>query len=156
MTMPSGGQASSYSSRIPKPRRYLMCAPAYFKVRYSINPWMDPSRPMDANRAMEQWQKLLDCLLALGHKVDFIEPVPDLPDMVFSANGATVMAGRVLVARFHNRERAPEARAYMEWFHAHGYPDTRVAARINEGGGDHLITSRAILAGLGFRTEAAA
>ena len=71
-----------------------MCAPAYFKVRYSINPWMDPSRPADADRAMDQWQKLVGCLLALGHKVDFIEPVPDLPDMTMTMTASVIRAAQ--------------------------------------------------------------
>ena len=32
-------------------RRYLMCRPTYFAVDYAINPWMDPSVPVDAGPA---------------------------------------------------------------------------------------------------------
>ena len=39
-----------------------------------------------------------------------IEPVPGLPDMVFAANGATVVDGTVLGARFRYPQRAAEAR----------------------------------------------
>ena len=45
-----------------------------------------------------------------------IEPVPGLPDMVFAANGATVIGGKVLGARFRYPERAGEAGAYLDWF----------------------------------------
>jgi N-dimethylarginine dimethylaminohydrolase len=135
------------------PRHYLMCPPTYFEVRYSINPWMDPDRPVDRDRALAQWQWLVDAFLDRGHKVDLIDPVPGLPDMVFAANAATMVDGRVLVARFRNRERAPETPAYLEWFRTHGYGTARVATMVNEGEGDHRVTRDRILAGRGFRTE---
>ena len=76
-----------------------MCPPAEFDVTYSINPWMDPSQPVDPRLAYLQWQRIHDLHVELGHTVDLIEPLPGLPDMVFAANGATVHDGRVLVAR---------------------------------------------------------
>lgn len=138
------------------PRHYLLCPPTYFEVSYSINPWMDPDRPVDHDRAMAQWQWLMDTLLDLSHKVDLVDPVPGLPDMVFAANAATVVDGKVLVARFRNRERAPESPAYLEWFRTHGHPAAQPAALVNEGEGDHLVTRERILAGRGFRSEPAA
>jgi N-dimethylarginine dimethylaminohydrolase len=133
-----------------------MCPPTYFEVSYSINPWMDPDRPVDQARALAQWQWLVDAFLDLSHKVDLVDPVPGLPDMVFAANAAVVVDRRVLVARFRNRERRPETPAFLEWFRTHGYPEARVATRINEGEGDHLLTRDRILAARGFRTEPAA
>jgi N-dimethylarginine dimethylaminohydrolase len=147
---------ASVPDRRARPRHFLLCPPTYFDVSYSINPWMDPARPVDPTRAMAQWQWLTETLLDLGHKVDLVDPVPGLPDMVFAANAATIVDGRVLVARFRNRERAAEAPAYLEWFRTHGYPDARVATLTNEGEGDHLVTRRRILAGRGFRSDARA
>ena len=46
-------------------RRYLMCRPEHFTVNYSINPWMEPAKPTDTARAVEQWQKLYDLYLVL-------------------------------------------------------------------------------------------
>jgi N-dimethylarginine dimethylaminohydrolase len=130
-----------------------MCPPTYFEVCYSINPWMDPRRPVDAGRALAQWQELVDCYLDLGHKVELVDPVPGLPDMVFTANGATVVDGRALAARFRNRERTAEEPAFLAWLRGHGYRDVRQAAGVNEGEGDHLVTADRILAGSGFRTD---
>jgi len=79
-----------------------MCPPRYFAVNYAINPWMDPSRPVDAARAMTQWTALADTYRALGHTVEVIDPEPGLPDMVFAANASTVIDGAVLGARFRN------------------------------------------------------
>src|ERR1700685_4757268 len=102
-------------------RRYLMCPPDHFAVNYAINPWMRPEVPVDAVTAMRQWAVLRQTYLELGHDVRTIEPVPGLPDMVFAANGATVVDGTVLGARFRYPQRAAEGGAYLQWFRDQGY-----------------------------------
>jgi arginine dihydrolase len=139
--------------RTARASRYLMCRPSHFRVDYSINPWMDPSEPVDTRLAVRQWEGLRRLYLELGHTVELIDPHPGLPDMVFSANGATVIDGCVLVARFRHPERAAEGPAYLEWFRAHGYETVREAAFHSEGEGDYLAAGRWLLAGTGFRTD---
>ena len=73
-----------------------MCPPEHFAVTYAINPWMEPEKPTDTANAMWQWARLRQVYLDLGHDVRTIEPVAGLPDMVFAANGATVVGGKVL------------------------------------------------------------
>jgi N-dimethylarginine dimethylaminohydrolase len=73
--------------------------------------------------------------------------------MVFSANGATVVDGRVLLARFRHPQRAAEAAFYCEWFRSRGYADVRHAEFVNEGEGDYIVAGGRLLAGTGFRTE---
>jgi N-dimethylarginine dimethylaminohydrolase len=133
-----------------------MCRPEFFEVRYAINPWMDPSKPVDTALAVAQWERLLALYTEAGHTVDLIEPVPGLPDMVYAANGATVVDGRVLGARFRNPERAEEGPAYLRWFREHGFPRLRDPEHVNEGEGDFLATRSWILAGRGFRSTPAA
>jgi len=142
--------------RVPTGRRYLMCPPRYYTVEYSINPWMDPSKPVDTALAMLQWTQLRDTYRRLGHDVEEIEPQPGLPDMVFAANSGTVVDGRVLGARFRAPERAPEAEHYRRWFMGHGYRDVVMPSRVNEAEGDLVWTGRYLLAGMGFRTDPAA
>jgi N-dimethylarginine dimethylaminohydrolase len=137
-------------------RRYLMCPPEHFAVTYAINPWMRPDRPTDTAVAVRQWARLRQVYLDLGHDVRTIEPVAGLPDMVFAANGATVVGGTVLGVRFAHPERAGEAGAYLRWFREHGYPDVRAAGAVNEGEGDILFTGQVLLAGYGFRSDRAA
>jgi N-dimethylarginine dimethylaminohydrolase len=137
-------------------RSYLMCPPSYFAVTYAINPWMRPDQPADADRATRQWEQLRQTYLDLGHTVQIIDPVPGLPDMVFAANGATVVGGTVLGAKFRHPERAPEAGVYLDWFHAHGFTRIRTPRLVNEGEGDILFTGRVLMAGSGFRTDPAA
>ncbi len=141
-------------------RHYLMVRPTYFEVAYSINPWMDPTKPIDRELAIAQWEGLRDLLLHLGHRVSEVDPVPGLPDMVFVSNGATVLGGRALVARFLHGQRSAESAAYLEWFAAQGYHPVRQAQWVNEGEGDYLVApvgpSLGMLAGSGFRTDAKA
>ena len=136
-------------------RRYLMCEPRYFVVEYAINPWMDPSVPVDTELAVQQWRGLVDTYRQLGHDVSQIEPVDGLPDMVFAANGATVANNRVYGAKFLHAERAAEGPAYLNWFRAAGF-DTHDAQFVNEGEGDLLVAGSRLLAGTGFRTDPAA
>jgi N-dimethylarginine dimethylaminohydrolase len=130
-----------------------MCPPTFFDVTYSINPWMEPSKPVDADLAMAQWERLRDVYVELGHEVELIDAVEGLPDMVFSANGATVVDGLVLLAKFRYAERAGEVASYREWFGVRGYRKIQEPQLINEGEGDYLVTARRILAGTGFRTD---
>lgn len=136
-------------------RRYLMCRPTYFAVEYRINPWMDPSAPYDTDLAIRQWTRLRDVYRDLGHTVEEIEPLPGLPDMVFAANGATVVDGIVLGAQFRDPERADEAPAYRGWFEAAGF-EVHDPKHTNEGEGDLLAIGDMVLAGTGFRTAHAA
>lgn len=135
---------------------YLMCRPTHFDVTYAINPWMDPARGADTARALAQWEELRAVYTRLGHEVRLIDPEPGMPDMVFAANGATVVDGRVYGARFAHAERAAEGPAYEAWFRAHGYAEVLSARETNEGEGDLLTLDDVILAGTGFRTTAAA
>jgi arginine dihydrolase len=141
---------------VARPRHFLMCRPAHFEVRYAINPWMRPGEPVDRGRALAQWEALRQIYLDLGHRVDLIDPVPGLPDMVYAANGATVVSGTVLAARFRHHERAAEAGAYRAWFEAAGYPVVEPEF-VNEGEGDLLAVGDGadgvVLAGHGFRTD---
>jgi arginine dihydrolase len=151
--------------RAATPRSYLMCPPEHFAVSYAINPWMRPDEPADAGAAMAQWERLRQVYLDLGHSVSVIDPVPGLPDMVFAANGATVVDGTVLGVRFRHPERAAEARTYLDWFRMRGWPSVHVPEFVNEGEGDILVAGAVfpqptnpdrppvLIAGYGFRSD---
>ncbi len=137
------------------PRHYLMCEPTHFTVAYEINPWMHQDQSTDTGRAVGQWRRLRDVFVDLGHTIDLIDPIPGLPDMVYAANGATVVDGIVYSANFRYPQRRPEAPAYQKWFADHGYV-THTAKQVNEGEGDMLIAGTLVLGGTGFRSERAA
>lgn len=139
-----------------------MCPPDHFAVEYAINPWMDPSVPVDTGLAGKQWALLRDTLADLGHTVHVLGAEPGLPDMVFAANGAFSVDGRAYGARFRYPQRAGEAAAHRLFYTAaepHGWGFAE-PVHVNEGEGDFAYLPEAyggmILAGHGFRTEPAA
>ena len=125
-------------------------------MTYAINPWMDPSKPVDTALAIAQWETLRATYESLGHQVDLIRPVEGLPDMVYAANGGVVFDGKAIAASFTYAERQPEGAAYHAWFDEAGFRPTIQAGATNEGEGDFLVVGRLILAGTGFRTSVAA
>lgn len=136
--------------------RYLMCRPDHFEVVDTLNPWMDPSVPVDRALAIEQWEDLVATYERLGHAVDFVQPAPALPDMVFAANAGVSIAGRMMAAVMSSPERRPEEGHYRKYFETAGFEDVLIPNSVNEGEGDFLFTGEVLLAGTGFRTDEAA
>jgi N-dimethylarginine dimethylaminohydrolase len=107
---------------------------------------------------MRQWDSLVAAYRAYGHRVDLLSPLPGLPDMVFAANGATVVDGRVLLARFAESQRSAEAVEHAAWHCDRGAGAGAGAAAItvpiavNEAEGDFAVLAQRILAGYGFRS----
>ena len=138
-------------------RHYLMCPPTYFDVVYSINPWMDPSVRVNRPLAIRQWTGLVEAYRSTGHRVDLLDPLPSMPDMVFAANGATVVSGHTLLAKFANQQREAEVASHAEWHRRNGIlygaGNMPQPGAVNEAEGDFAILSRRILAGYGFRTS---
>jgi N-dimethylarginine dimethylaminohydrolase len=141
------------SDRIAVRRRFLMCRPSHFTVEYAINAWMTPGVSVDTALAVAQWERLRDTYTALGHTVEELAPVPGLPDMVFAANGAFVVDGVAIGARFAHPERAAEAPAHAAWLEANGFGPVVPTAHVHEGEGDLTVVGQWVLAGTGFRTE---
>jgi len=146
-------RTNPWHEKRPTRRRYLMCEPRYFDVRYTINPWMDPAVPVDADLALKQWRFLVETYRRLGHQIELIDPLSGNPDMVFAANGATVANGKVYGAKFRYEQRAAEGPAYLEWLRAAGFRQQHPTNFVNEGEGDFLVAGSRLLAGTGFRTD---
>lgn len=142
----------SGASRAPRTRQYVMCRPEHFAVEYAINPWMDPTVPVDRQTALLQWEVLHQTYLSLGHQVDLLPPLPGQPDMVFAANGAITVGNRTYGARFRYPERVAEAAAHAAFLRSLGL-DVVEPQHVNEGEGDFLALGSVILAGTGFRTS---
>jgi ornithine--oxo-acid transaminase len=136
-------------------REFVMVEPTYFDVSYAINPWMDPSRPVDTAEALKQWARLRDTYVDLGHRVEVIEAVPGLPDMVFTANGGFIIDGSALCSRFAFAQREPEAQVFAAWFEATGLA-VHELRHVNEGEGDFRLVGSRILAASPYRTARAA
>ena len=69
--------------------------------------WAAKSRYL-ADAADLQWQTLYDALVTHGANVEIIPVMPDLPDLVFTANAAVILDRKALLARFRHRERRPQ------------------------------------------------
>ena len=136
--------------------RYLMCPPTFFTVRYWINPWMEPDEPVDTDRAVRQWRRLRDQLVELGHDVAVMTPDPELPDLVFAANGGIAVGDKALVPRFRHPERQGESPVYAAALREFGITEVESARHVNEGEGDFLLTGPRFLAGTGQRSDPAA
>lgn len=129
-----------------------MCRPDYFAVSSRINPWMVPEHPADRDHAVAQWEGLRSTYLNLGVNVELIDPLPEMDDMVFAANGGFVLDGLAYGAKFKVAERAAEGPAYLERLAELGYEPITPHA-VNEGEGDLLCVGDVILGGYGFRTS---
>ena len=145
--------APAIPERVAHQRTVLMCRPEHFTVSYRINPWMHPEDPTDTSLAVRQWEELYKIYQDLGFVVELIDPIPGLPDMVYSANGGFTLDGIAYGAKFQYDERGPEGPAYMDWFRSHGF-EVAEPVSVNEGEGDFLLVGDRILAGTGFRSDA--
>jgi N-dimethylarginine dimethylaminohydrolase len=138
--------------------RLLMCAPEHFRVRYEINPWMNVQRQPAAASAQTQWQQLVAALDAHA-RIEFCEPAPNTPDMVFTANAGFVFDGRVVVSRFRYPQRQAEAPHFARWFREAGFEHVPWPEDVCfEGAGDCLADQRAerLWFGHGPRSDARA
>jgi N-dimethylarginine dimethylaminohydrolase len=122
-----------------------MCPPEFYGIEYEINPWMSVKRQADRAFARSQWEALHNFLTAeLGVKVELIEPVKGLPDMVFTANAGLAYNDKFISANFRNKERRGESEYYDAWFKKRGYRvQTLPAGEYFEGEGDLLFAGDA-------------
>ncbi len=136
--------------------RILMCPPDYFTVEYVINPWMAGNAgSMSVELARRQWDALRDKLAGYAEIVT-IDPQPDLPDMVFTANAGVVYGTKAVASHFMPHERRPEEAHFKKWFRENGFELLDLDEKIGfEGAGDCLIDRGGpwLWTGYGFRTE---
>jgi len=133
-----------------------MCPPKYFSVEYVINPWMAGNEGApDLELAHRQWEFLRS---ALSDSADIVlmEPQPDLPDLVFTANAGVVYGDKAIASHFMPHERRPEEPHLKAWFRDNGFELLELDDKIGfEGAGDCLLDrgGRWLWTGYGFRTE---
>ncbi len=140
---------------MPAPPRILMCPPDFYGIEYEINPWMNRQVGSDHAVAYRQWRRLHETLCELGVRVERLDPVPGLPDLVFTANAGVVYRDLFLSSRFRYGVRQGESPHFDRWFAAHGFhveelPDDMYF----EGAGDALFCGETLFAGYRFRSDA--
>ncbi|HEX8803624.1 MAG TPA: arginine deiminase-related protein [Acidimicrobiales bacterium] len=147
---------------LPWGRRFLMCPPEHFGVLYEINPWMNSEVAVSPDAAVAQWERLVDTLRAAGAEVVVMEPHPDVPDLVFTANAGVVSGGRFVPSHFRHPERQPETEIDATWFAGQGWRVERLSADVDhEGAGDALPFAggngrSVLLSGYRLRSDATA
>jgi N-dimethylarginine dimethylaminohydrolase len=136
--------------------KILMCPPDYFTIDYVINPWMaGHESSLDIDLARQQWQTLREAIEEAAEVV-IIDPQPDLPDMVFTANAGAVYGNKAVASHFMPHERRGEEPHFKKWFRDNGFELLDLDEKIGfEGAGDCLLDRRGawLWTGHGFRTE---
>ena len=131
----------------------MMCSPLYFDIEYEINPWMHTDNQVQKDLANQQWLQLNSIYGQLGWKVEHIDPIEHLPDMVFTANGALVINHKVALPTFRAPDRQPETAHFKQWFVERGYTEFLEPKYDFEGEGDALVWNDIIFAGYPWRTD---
>ncbi len=132
----------------------LMCPPDYYGIEYEINPWMSRSRQADRPLAHEQWRRLMETLTGLGAAVSLLDPVPGLPDLVFTANAAMIYRRRAILSHFRHQQRQGEEPLCERWLAEHGFAVERLPdGRYFEGAGDALFCGQTLVAGYRIRSD---
>ena len=132
----------------------LMCPPTYFDIEYEINPWMHTTDQPTGETAAQQWQKLHDIYAnQLGWRIELMEPVKGLPDMVFATDCCLMIDGRAMLSSFRYPQRQPETAYFEKRLRGLSYTDLKHADNFFEGGGDTLKFGDKIIAGYGFRSD---
>ncbi len=136
--------------------KILMCPPDYFTVDYVINPWMAGQvGDLDREKVKEQWRNLRDAIAEYADVVT-IDPQPELPDLVFTANAGVVLRDKAIASHFMPQERRAEEAHFKQWFRDNGYELHDLDEKIGfEGAGDCLFDRGGpwLWTGYGFRTE---
>jgi N-dimethylarginine dimethylaminohydrolase len=131
-----------------------MCPPDYFGIEYEINPWMNVRVGSDHDRSRRQWNALYQAVRDLGAVVDLIEPVPGLPDLVFTANAGLVYEHLFISSHFRFGVRQGEAAHFEGWAGRQGLEVVRLPEGFYfEGAGDALFCGETLFAGYRFRSD---
>ncbi len=104
--------------------------------------------------AREQWDALYTNLIDLGVAVELIEPVPGLPDLVFTANCGLVYENLFISSRFRYGVRQGEASIFERWARDRGFDVVVMPESYHfEGAGDALFCGETLIAGYRFRSD---
>ena len=132
----------------------LMSSPEYFKVEYSINPWMVAGATIDLDLAKNQWNNLKSTIEEAGAEVRVVPPAEAYPDLVFTANSGIINDKEVLIANFKYEERRGEEELYSNWFNENGYSVGRIPSEYKfEGRGDAFVHGKYLVGSYGIRSD---
>ena len=137
-----------------KAPRILMCPPDYYGIEYEINPWMSREVTSDPDESRRQWLGLHDTLRELGVTIERLDPVPGLPDLVFTANAGLVYRETFISSRFRYGVRQGETPHFERWAREQGFEVVALPpSSLFEGAGDALFCGETLYAGYRFRSD---
>ena len=131
--------------------RLLMCPPSNFAVTYDINPWMSQHVGLATPHAVRQWDRLVETLQCAGDvRIEYVDPQPGVPDLVFTANAALVSGRLAVLSSFRHPERRREQPYYRAALASAGFATTALHSAFFEGAGDALFDRRRPLLYMGY------
>lgn len=134
-----------------------MCPPDFYGIEYEINPWMSRQRGSDVHASRQQWIGLRDLLRALHAEIHLLEPIPGLPDLVFTANAGLVYRSTVFLSRFRHDARRGETAHDAAWLTQNGFDCAELPHGMDfEGAGDALFVGETLFGGYIIRSDARA
>ena len=109
-------------SLAPWYKTLMMCRPTFFDVRHHmLNAHMEMKTPVKKSLALQQWEDAYKTLRQNNIKVHLLEPHPELPDMVFTANAGIIHGNKAVVSSFGAVPRRPETKHHIPFFEAQGF-----------------------------------
>jgi N-dimethylarginine dimethylaminohydrolase len=131
-----------------------MCPPDHFTVDYAINAWTAPGTKVDAERALEQWERLYSVYVDAGAKVSVIEPEPGIPELVLAGDSIFLFGERAISSRFRHAERQPEVAPMARRFARRGYRLEQLPEGLHfEGNAEAIHWNGMLLGGWGVRSD---
>jgi N-dimethylarginine dimethylaminohydrolase len=130
----------------------LMCRPDFFRIAYSINPYMNPELQPNPEKLKTEYANIVAAHEAAGRTVRFMEPDPEQPDMLYTANQALIRGKKAVLGNLPP-ERAGEIASTRSWLEAAGYEVIDCPYRFS-GQGDSLPTGTgALIKGREWRSD---
>ncbi|MBV8061373.1 MAG: nitrate reductase [Alphaproteobacteria bacterium] len=137
----------------------MMCAADYFDVTYVINHWMRGQvGNVDVQLAQKQWRDY-HAIVSKLVDVQLVDPQPNQPDYVFTANAGFVIGNRMVNSHFRTAERQREEPFNQASFMSWGYELVHWPQEVCfEGAGDALLDrgNKNLWCGYGFRSDMSA
>ncbi len=135
---------------------FLMAKPEYFRIQYIINPWMkNQVGKVNKLLALQQWEALYG-LVSQYADVKLVDPVDGVPDLVFTANAASIKGKHAILSHFHYPERQLEEPIYKRWLLDNDFEVIELPEDVYfEGAGDALFQPdyNTWWMGYGFRSQ---
>lgn len=136
-------------------KELFLCPPVHLELKYKINPWMDTSQSFSREKAMEQWEALVEVYRKLApEKVHVVPPREGLTELCFLGDSVFTIGKKALFGNFRYTERAAERDYVRELFSGLGFEGQVVPDGIRyEGSGETMLWRDIILLGFGQRSN---